>query len=312
MHTDSEGCVRITRREFVQTIDIQDDVTLYELLIEPTRKTFPWLSTMAQNWQQYQLLGLAFEYVPTSGAAVGNDSGALGQVAMAIRYDTTQIPGSYPGTTLTSILNQAGAVSTSPASPSTCFMECDPTLTNQYTKYIRHAGSAERGYSEQNFEAANLMILTSGAQNSTDKQAGQLWVTYDIVLIHPTTVPIPPQLERVLTDSVYIKYQPLWVKLAQLFAHPGPYTQDEYIARSSIMEVLHSQLRTPELEQEQALWRVLTAASEAVSNPGGEDQPLLDYIHQSPLYHAAVDVNPEKPLPRGPMLERWESVSNRG
>lgn len=319
MHTDTEGCVRITRREFVELIDIKDSDTLYELVVEPGRKTFPWLSSISANWQQYQVLGLAFEYVPTSGAAVASDSGALGQVVMAFKYDVTQAPFAYPGSNLTGLLNQSGAVSTSPASPATCFMECDPTLTNQYTKYIRRADSGFTSYSEQNFAAATLMILTSGAQNLIQKQAGQLWVTYDIVLIHPTTVPVFPLLQRVLNDSVYTKYAPLWDRLAQLYDHSGPYTQDEFIARSSMMEVLLSQLKTPELQQKQALWRVLAEATQLADTPGAVDYPLLDYIHSSPLYRAAIEVNPERPdsvavasALASPTLERWETVSNRG
>lgn len=316
MHTNTEGCVRVTRREFVQPILIQDDATIFELSIEPSKAvTFPWLSGIAESWQQYQLLGVAAEYVPTSGAAVSNDSGALGQVVMAFKYDVTEAYNSYPNNSLRGMLNQSGAVSTSPAAPATCFMECDPEMSNQFTRFIRRPASGVSYYSEQNFDAAKLMVLTQGAQNSTDKQAGQLWITYDILLFHPTTIGPAPLSTKVLSDPIYTKFQALWEKLYELTVHSGPYTQDEFIARESMMQVLRSKLTTPELVQQQALWRVITDATSLADEPGQMDYPLLDYIHSSPLYQMAAQINPpdqRRPLdPRSPGLDRWETVSNR-
>lgn len=315
MHTRTEGCIRITRREFVQPILIQDDATIFELQVEPSKPgSFPWLSGIAESWQQYQVLGLAYEYVPTSGAAVGNNSGALGQVVMAFRYDVTEAPQAYPNNSLQGMLNQSGAVSCSPASPATCFMECDPEKTNQFTRFIRRPASAVNNYSEQNFNAAKLMVLTQGAQNATDKQAGQLWCTYDILLFHPTTTRPTPSPVKVVSDPIFIKFQAIWEKLNELIAHSGPYTQDEFIARQSMMSVLRSQLSTPELVQQQALWSVITEATSIASTPGQMDYPLLDYIHSSPLYQMAVQINPPEAhrTPRVPPgLDRWETVSNR-
>lgn len=315
MHTNTEGCIRITRREFVQPILIQDNATVFELSIEPSKTgTFPWLSGVAESWQQYQVLGLAAEYVPTSGAAVSNNSGALGQVVMAFKYDVTEAPNSYPNNSLQGMLNQSGAVSTSPAAPSTCFMECDPELTNQFTRFIRRPASAVNAYSEQNFDAAKLMILTQGAQNPTDKQAGQLWLTYDIILFHPTTVGPAPLSAKVLSDPIYTKFQVIWEKLNELTCHSGPYTQDEFIARQSMIAVLRSQLSAPDLVQQQALWRVITDATSLAEEPGQMDYPLLDYIHSSPLYQMAIQINPperHRHIGVPPPLDRWETVSNR-
>lgn len=313
MHTNTEGCIRITRREFVQPILIQDDATIFELAVEPSKTgTFPWLSGIAESWQQYQILGLAYEYVPTSGAAVANNSGALGQVVMAFRYDVTEAPNAYPNDSLRGMLNQSGAVSTSPAAPSTCFMECDPQLTNQFTRFIRRPASAVNNYSEQNFDAAKLMVLTQGAQNSTNKQAGQLWCTYDIMLFHPTTIDPSPTSMKVLSDPIFTKFQVIWEKLSELIAHPGPYTQDEFIARQSLISVLKSQLSTPELVQQQALWRVITESTSLAEQPGQMDYPLLDYIHSSPLYQMAIQINPsDSNRIRVPAMDRWETVSNR-
>lgn len=311
MHTDSEGRVRITRREFVSPVMIENGPTFQEILVEPSKAgSFPWLSAIATSWQQYQILGLAYEYVPTSGAAVSDDSGALGQVVMAFKYDVTEAQQAYPTQSLEGMLNQSGAVSTSPAAPSTCYLECDPEMTNQFTRYVRRPASAQGSSSEQNFEAAKLMVFSSGAQNPTDKQAGQLWVTYDIVLLHPTTLPPPTLLSQVTSDPVFQKFQPIWEKLRALSDHEGPYTQDEYIARASMLQVLRSQLLSSELVEARAMWQAIESATRCVAENGSTDQPLKDMIHQSPFYKVVERINPPTPSPALPM-ERWEAVSNR-
>lgn len=83
-----EGCVRIARREFIATIDIRDAGLTRSYAINPGRRFFPWMHSVARNFQQFQFLGFAAEYVPTSGYAVASTNAALGQVAMCFNYNT--------------------------------------------------------------------------------------------------------------------------------------------------------------------------------------------------------------------------------
>jgi len=317
MHSGAEGCIRITRREFVNFVDIKESVTSYEYYIEPSRApTFPWLASIATNWQQWQMLGCAFEYVPTSGLAVGTDSGALGQVIMAMRYNTTEDANVFPTLVPAALLNQSGAVSMSPATPGTCYLECDPEQTNQPVKFVRRNGSLG-AYSTQNYEGGVLMVNTSGAQSAGADQCGQLWVTYDILLYHPTMVePIIP-LPLIVNDPVYLKYLPLYEQLEALSMHVGPYSQDEAIVRLSMMETLKAQLRTTEFVERRAYWDAVKAACETVVAAGSTNQPLLDLIRTTDLYKLVCKINP--PEERPPRLnvsraetENWETVSTVG
>ena len=119
MGMDHEGTVTITRREFIKTIEIQEGTTIYLNQINPGYEgTFPWLSGFARSWQQYRFKGLAVEYVPTSGFAVGNTNAALGQIAMAFKYNVVESGGGWPIFDLPGLLNMNGSmISPTPQSP---------------------------------------------------------------------------------------------------------------------------------------------------------------------------------------------------
>lgn len=242
MHHDAEGTIRISRREFIGTIVIRDVAQTYIYDIEPgsnspVNGTFPWLTPLAKNFQQYSFLGLAAEYVPTSGVAVASTSAALGQIAMAYKYnvDETQLGGtgaSWPISSLSGLLNMNGSMSCSPAAPGTCYMECDPALTNQPIKFVRTGEDLSPYYSEQNFNSAKLLIRTEGAQAITAFQAGQLWITYEILLFNPR--PQDPLLT--VTD----KYSELVTELQALSSFSGPMSDAESIRISSRVSELRA------------------------------------------------------------------------
>lgn len=199
MHHDKEGSIRIVRREFVDIVRIQDIGTTLVFRINAGQNlTFPWLHSVARNFQEYMFLGLAAEYIPTSGYAVSGTNAALGQIAMAFQYNVVyeQVGDEWPITSLPGILNTNGATSCSPAAPGTCYMECDPALSAQPIRFVDNGTTMTApnmfDFSIQNFDAAYLLIRTEGAQNATLFQAGQLWLTYEVVLMQPIPREPPP------------------------------------------------------------------------------------------------------------------------
>lgn len=324
MHTSQEGAVKITRREFIGTIEIEDDVTNYEFIVNPVvKQLFPWLSSIAGQWQQYIFTGLAVEYIPTSGYAVGDDKPALGQVAMCFVYDTTTGPGTYPAGDLTAMLNHEGAVSTSPAAPSVCFMECDPGRNNQPVKIMpRDEGTlwTPVNFSQQNVNCAKLQILTSGATSLTKFQAGQLWITYEIEMFNPRTNisfsnnPITPINPAIMEDLEYIRFRRMLRQYFELYHHCGPYTSDELFARTALLETLAGNMHTPELVKMSARWEAIMRASVDVRSTTNEDQPLLDMIHKTEIYKLMLKIDPPKHPPTpldvtAAEVEDWDNIS---
>lgn len=211
MGMNEEGTVTITRREFIDTIDIASTDKSAAYQINPGFSMFPWLSSVAKAWQQYRILGLAFEYVPTSGYAVSSESAALGQVVMAFKYNVLENVAGWPRANLRAMLNQNGSVSMSPAAPGTCYLECKDHMVNQPCKYIYNEQVPTNPFSQQNYEAATLLIFTSGAQADAAFQCGQIWVTYQIQLFQPRVFDatlsldgLPQDIREVLRELNYL------------------------------------------------------------------------------------------------------------
>lgn len=78
----------ISHSEFVANVQssINFQKTTY-LVNAGNPALFPWFSQMAALYEEYEILGMVFEYRPTSAKAVGTVSSAMGVVLMASDYD---------------------------------------------------------------------------------------------------------------------------------------------------------------------------------------------------------------------------------
>jgi hypothetical protein len=184
----AEGCTRVVRREFVT------DITSGVGALEETRKypidpsfsqTFPWLNGIALHYQKYTVLGLCAEYIPTSGYAVGTSSAALGTVNACFRYDvmdaTSPTYGDY--TVKKAILGCEGAVSSSPAAGWILPLECADDSTVVPVHLMHNNDTTFSGAQTQFYRAGDLWLTATGSQS--EFTCGELWLTYDIVLMDP-------------------------------------------------------------------------------------------------------------------------------
>lgn len=240
MHLDKEGSLRIARREFVRFVNIRTAQNNVILKINPGNiYDFRWVSNVAHSFQQYAFLGLAAEYVPTSGFAVGSDSAALGSVNMVFKYDVSGA--TWPALDVPSLLNFNGAVSGSPAAPSVCYMECDPKTSVQPVRFVDTESSTYVGMSQQNFIAADLILNSLGAQNALDVQCGQLWFTYEVLLMQPKAIDPSPVLEWKGMEA----YRTLAKRRAILLGVSGPYTKVECLLREAEINRIDSIFASP-------------------------------------------------------------------
>lgn len=190
MHNASQGAVRISRREFVMNLQSpstigQDSFTdRIPLNIGDSfgRSMAPWLTQIAKHWQKYSFLGLAFEYVPTSGVLATAQTPALGSVNFGIIYEVPQnvvVPFTW---TQTAILNLDGASSGSPATSQIVPVECAPDSTVVPVKFISDLGFNTP--TELNlYSLGELIVMVQGTVTTgTSWTPGQLWVTYDVML----------------------------------------------------------------------------------------------------------------------------------
>ncbi len=144
--------------------------------------TFPWLSGVASNFQQYRFKGLLFEFVSTSADALNSTNTALGTVVMATQYNVNR-PAFVSKQEMEAY---EFSCSTRPSASLIHPIECDPDETPMTHLYVR-SGAVPSGEDARMYDLGKFQIATVGMQAAAT--IGELWVTYDIELLKPRLSP---------------------------------------------------------------------------------------------------------------------------
>jgi hypothetical protein len=241
MHTGKEGMTRFTRREFcfdVTRVLVGGGFAPINLKITPTNAImFPWLSSIVNAWQKYAFLGLAFEYIPQMGELA--TSPALGTWNMAVQYDSSlTIPPSKPA-----LLGYEGAISVAPNGAAIMGVECADDCTVIPLKFT-NTNSA------QTPAALNLgmwMGVAVGQPATVPDVAyviGSIFVTYDIVLLEPST---HNTFAFLGSSPEEVELRKLQDDFNRLFCHrpARPHTIEEIFDLEEQTEAAFSRLRSP-------------------------------------------------------------------
>ncbi len=137
--------------------------------------TFPWLSSVAQNYQEYRFHGLVFEFRSLITDFV--TSGAPGVVVMSTNYNA-DVP-AY--TTKQQMENAEYAVSVKPTVNMMHGIECALGQTILPTKFIR-SGNVPIGQDLRLYDQGNFQFAT---QTNPVQNLGELWVSYCVEFFKP-------------------------------------------------------------------------------------------------------------------------------
>jgi len=171
--------VRVCHREFLGDVVGSTAFALTSYDINPGLSyTFPWLSTLCQGFEEYDMHGLVFEYRPTSGTAVSNTSAALGVVVLATNYDVLE-PVFY---TKQEMESSEFSTSCVPFESSIHPVECARGRNPLETYYLR-SGLIAPGADQRMYDMGLFQLGVSGMQ--TGYTVGELWVSYDVSLLKP-------------------------------------------------------------------------------------------------------------------------------
>lgn len=133
--------------------------------------TFPWLSGVAANYEQYEPHGVIFEFISTSGAFNGA-SQALGTVIMASEYDPSDPI--YP--TKIEMENSDYSNSARTSANQMHGIECAPNERGDKLLLVRTGGVGTE--SLKFYDLCNTQVATVGVSGAT-VNVGELWVSYD-------------------------------------------------------------------------------------------------------------------------------------
>lgn len=214
-----DGIVRIQKREYLGDIKTGTGVpVITEFNLNPAApKTFPWLASIANHFEQWSMLGCVFEFKSTSGFALSSTNASLGTVVMATQYNVLE-PSFI---TKTEALNHYFASSGKPSDDILHPIECAPT-EKQFAWYTvaLEAGPIPPG-DLRITQMGRTTILTVGSQSGYT--AGELWITYDILLAKPRVpkVTIPEEKVDGLEDYDELDYQQGFISPGEMELPPG-------------------------------------------------------------------------------------------
>jgi hypothetical protein len=174
-----ENCIRIRHKEYIGDVLSTTAFTLMSMAINPgLSASFPWLSFMAANYQEYYFAGLLFSFVSTSADALNSTNTALGKIIMATDYNASDVTFINPQQMLATEFSNYGK----PAENLLHAVECHPGSRPTKWQYIRTA-AVGAGRDPRLYDLGNFQIASQGMQAAAN--IGGLWVSYDVILCKP-------------------------------------------------------------------------------------------------------------------------------
>jgi hypothetical protein len=134
--------------------------------------TFPWLSGLANNFETYEIEGMVFRFVSTSGIATGATNTQIGSVMGAFYYDTLD---ALP-TTKSTLLQYEGCVDARTSENFLIGVECKRPANVLSNLYI---GLPPTGSDPKTYNFGQLIVASNGLQ-STNQTIGEIWCHYRI------------------------------------------------------------------------------------------------------------------------------------
>jgi len=183
MHSSRESTI-IRHREYVADVVSSPTANTFQintLSVNPgIDTTFPWLSTIAQQFQEYHIKGMVVEYVSTSADALNSVNTALGTVMIASRYRAN----SAPFVSKQQMLNEYFSCDSKPANSFVHPIECNPRESPSNLLYVRTGATGFANDDLKWYDLCEIDIATTGFQGSS-VVCGEIWISYEIELFKP-------------------------------------------------------------------------------------------------------------------------------
>lgn len=186
--------IRVKHRELIEpavlgstTFGLQGTYAINPGLPE----TFPWLSSTAKSWQEYEVHKLSFVYLTRTSTATS------GSIMISPDLDPTNPPPSNEVSTSNNPNTVEGPVWKD--------LRCDIDLAGIKSLNHRFVRSGPEVGDLHLFDALTVYLITNDCVNSNP--IGKLWVEYDISLYAPVVVPSDPisrGCSMFITDADYI------------------------------------------------------------------------------------------------------------
>jgi len=178
------GSIIISHKEYLGDIlsaSTANTFNVQSFALQPgSGQTFPWLSQIAGNFQEYRFRGLVFQFRSMSADALNSTNTALGSLVMSTEYNAAAPAFSSKA----EMENAQFANSIKPSESCMHFIECAKQSTVLSNLYIRTDAVNSATEDIRFYDMGNFYIASTGCQG-TNVNLGELWVTYEVELFKP-------------------------------------------------------------------------------------------------------------------------------
>lgn len=181
---NSKRSVTISHREYLKDLITSATPGAFQtesFLLNPgDPHTFPWLSQIAPNFQEFRLDGVIFEFKTMSADALNSTNTALGQVIFATNYnpDQADFASKYE------MENTEFSSSVKPSCSMLHPIECARHESVLENLYVAPGGNIPAGATDAFYNFGKTQLATNGFQ-AASVNVGELWVTYEITFFKP-------------------------------------------------------------------------------------------------------------------------------
>lgn len=177
--------IRFVHREYLADVISSTGYSVNTYRIQPNiPKTFPWLSQIANSFEQYKVNGMVVNLNTTSGNAISSTNNALGVWGVTTVYDPTRPP-------LANKISAEEYMGCTAGVPSISLLhaiECKPktdVLERYYVDYTQTVTGEDLKF----YDHGLINVFTQGQQQA-GIALGELWISYDVTMYNPRIQPV--------------------------------------------------------------------------------------------------------------------------
>lgn len=214
--------VFVSHREYIQDVITSATAAAFKIegfdLNPADPMTYPWLATIAQNFEEYRIHGMVFHYKSNSADALNSVNTALGTVIMATQYNVMN----SEFTNKQQMENYEFGCSSRPSCDLLHPVECDPKQTSFGPIYDVRLGGNQQG-DPRLYSPGRFSIATVG-QQGTSVNIGELWVTYEIEFFKPRMGDVASQINQWRIDGPFTSAAPFGTPPAEVLSDSSDFS----------------------------------------------------------------------------------------
>jgi hypothetical protein len=182
---DETGTLRISHKEYIGEVygnESGDNFHNRSFPLNPgMEETFPWLSQIAQNFEEYEFHQLMFTYRSVV-ADVSSNNGQVGTAIMVTNYN----PATPAFTDKAQMMEYTASSSCKVTESMIHGVECDNAkLSGTAEKYVR-SGNLPQGEDLKQYDQGTFQLATANTPTAlADNSIGEVWVSYTVTLRKP-------------------------------------------------------------------------------------------------------------------------------